>query len=283
MNSLIKTGFVLLAALFMSLILQPSLGFADSIVWTEHRPGLWISEITPPPDIHLPSQTTIPLAVVRIDPEVLEFKLLTSSESGLSPMPIRVWAERFGLVAGINASMFLEDFRTSTGHMRNFQHQNNSKINSQFGAFLAFHPLDPALLPKAQIIDRTRDQWPDLIKQYQTIIQNFRIIAKPRGVVWIKESVPNPIACVAKDQRGHILFIHSHAAYPVREFGEILLALPLGIEDALYVEGGPPASLYVREPGLKNKKPLPASFSQVVNAYAPLPNVLGVVAIPDKR
>lgn len=47
------------------------------------------------------------------------------------------------------------------------------------------------------------------------------------------------------DREDHVLFIRSRSPYTTHDFINILLELPLGIRNAMYVEGGPQAQMYV--------------------------------------
>jgi hypothetical protein len=80
-----------------------------------------------------------------------------------------------------------------------------------------------------------------------------------------------------------VLFIHSRSPWDVHDFIEILQKLPLGITRAMYLEGGPEASLAIASGGV-NKMFL-GSYETGFNendsnwrAWA-LPNVIGVERI----
>ena len=47
------------------------------------------------------------------------------------------------------------------------------------------------------------------------------------------------------DRAGRALFIFTRSPYSVQEFAAILLGLPLDLYNVMYLEGGPPASLYL--------------------------------------
>ena len=62
------------------------------------------------------------------------------------------------------------------------------------------------------------------------------------------------IAAVATDKSGNVLFIHSRAPFSVYDFNRMLLTLPLDIQNAMYVEGGPEATLYVNAGGERTQR-----------------------------
>jgi uncharacterized protein YigE (DUF2233 family) len=189
-----------------------------------------------------------PITVLKIDPNFYHLKLISASEQGGKPRTAKEWADAFGLVAAINASMYAQDHRTSTGYMKNVKHINNSGVNSKFGAFMVFNPVNGSA-PSVQIIDRYEQDWRTLIEAYNTVIQNYRMISLKGNNVWKQSDNIYSIAAVAMDKDGNILFIHSRSPYSVHDFNKILLSLPLGIRNAMYVEGGPEATLYVNTGG----------------------------------
>ena len=49
--------------------------------------------------------------------------------------------------------MYEQDYKTSTGYMKNFMHVNKSRINPKFGAIMAFNPVSGSV-PLSRSIDR---------------------------------------------------------------------------------------------------------------------------------
>ena len=94
-------------------------------------------------------------------------------------------------------------------------------------------------------------QWRDLLGQYGSCIQNFRLVSKEQKNVWYRDSEPVSIAAVGVNSAGELLFIHSRSLLSVRHFTDVLLSLPLDISMTMYVEGGVDASLYIRTPKSK--------------------------------
>ncbi len=66
----------------------------------------------------------------------------------------------------------------------------------------------------------------------------------------------------------------------MKELTDILLALPLAIDAAMHMDGGPPASLSIHAGGvdldLNGSFETGALESDAVPAQSPIPNVLGV-------
>jgi len=216
------------------------------LAWKRLGEGLSLGEF------HPSQKSTVcnyPIVALKIDPKVYEFKLISASEHGGKPKTAREWPNEYGLVAAINASMYKKDYKTSTGYMKNFQYTNNGQSNPKFGAFMAFNPINVAM-PAVQIIDRYDQDWKKLIKEYNTVIQNYRMISLKGYNVWKQSNKIYSTAAVAIDKHGNVLFIHSRSPYSVHDLNHILLELPLDIKNAMYVEGGPEATLYVKADGM---------------------------------
>jgi len=192
----------------------------------------------------------LPVLVLKINPDHYNFKLLSASEHEGGPRSLKRWYEEFGLDAVINASMYQEEnLDRSTGFMKNFEHLNNPTINPRYGAFIVFNPVDP-LLPPVQFIDRRlQPDWKEKIKKYQTVIQNYRMISAGEQTGWDQDRKAHSTAALGMDGEGNVLFIFSSMPRTTHDFIELLLRLPLDIQDAMYLEGGAYAGVYYRGTG----------------------------------
>ena len=244
--------------------------------WRQLDEGLWLGKFNWPDEL---SDEDPKVRVLKIDPKVYDFRLLSTSEHNTGPMTAEEWADRFDLVAVINSSMYQVNRITSTGYMRNFAHVNNPKINPRFGAFLVFNPVDTSV-PPVQIIDKNYQGWTKLIHKYNTVIQNYRMISAKQENLWSQTDRRHNIACVGIDKEGNVLFIHSSQSYSVYEFNQALLRIPLNIYNAMFVEGGSEAFLYL------NTRKLPSKLRRTDNNWPvydlnhklpPAPNVLGII------
>ena len=217
------------------------------------------------------------LTALRIDPDKFDFELCASSADGKGPRTLDAWGEERDLVAAINASMYREDGKTSTGYMRGAGHVNNPRLVDRFGAFFVAGPEDAAL-PAAAIIDRDMPDWKERIGQYDLVIQNYRMINSDRRILWSPGGPLYSISAVAQDGAGRILFLHSRAPVEAYAFAQQLLHLPLDVRTVMYVEGGAQAGLLVRAQSLRREMGGLHAPSLLVtgNLKAQLPNVLGV-------
>ncbi|PIE69115.1 MAG: hypothetical protein CSA21_03665 [Deltaproteobacteria bacterium] len=182
------------------------------------------------------------ISLLRIDPRHFRFKLITQNVSPPKVATLKQWCKTNNLVAAINASMYRENRQQSTGYMKTHGLVNNGYINPRFGAFFVFDPQKP-FLPSVQFLDRTRDDWRTLITKYDTVIQNFRLINAAGKNLWPRTSKKHSIAAVGMDMEGRVLFIHCQTPMSVHAFNQALLGLPVGIENAMYVEGGAEAAM----------------------------------------
>ena len=268
--------FQRISATFVVLIFFLWSSLPTALAWRQLVEGLLLG------DFHLsdnPGAADSKVVVLKIDPKHYALKLLSASEHNTGSMTAGQWVEKFGLVAVTNASMYQVNRITSTGYMRNYAHLNNPKINSRFGAFLAFNPVDDSV-PPVQIIDKYYQRWQRLTRKYNTVIQNYRMISIKQENLWSETTTRYSVACVAIDNDGNILFIHSGGPFSVHDFNEILLRLPINIYNAMFVEGGSEAFLYVNTGrfvgGWLGSDNNWARYDPT-HDFLPVPNVIGII------
>jgi uncharacterized protein YigE (DUF2233 family) len=183
------------------------------------------------------------VTLVHVDPSKFQLRLLTAvAEGGSRTAPD--WARDFGATGIINASMFAPDQR-SIGLLVAGARVNRDKDNEKLGAFLAFDPVDahdPPLVMTGR--DCEGFDLARLRRGYRSIVQNYRLLdCDGKPVTW-KDPRRFSAAAVGVDANGHAVFVHTRAPAQMSEFAAILAAR--GLRGAMYVEGGPEASLYVR-------------------------------------
>jgi hypothetical protein len=244
--------------------------------WTEIHRGFWLGEF------HSPQKSPIgdsKITVLRIDPKYYTFKLMCASEHGNKAMTVKEWSWKYRLAAAINAGMYQKDELTSVAYMKNFKHINNPRLNKD-NAILAFNPVD-STVPQIQIIDRKCQDFTDLRLKYHTFIQGIRMISCRQRNVWQQQPEQWSTAAIGMNKKGKVLFLFSQSPYSVHDFINILLSLPLSIFNAMYLEGGPHASLYVSLNGVRIEKHgmNESGFGKKedFSSGLPIPNVIGVV------
>lgn len=246
-------------------------GETTVIPW-EEQDGLDFAELPLP----LPEGPGPMLAVVRLPPENFDFVLCAVGRGKHPPLTLRQWAQREGLAAAINASMYLPDGVTSTGYLREGDYANNRRLARRFGAFFVAGP-DDAALPAATIIDKDEPDWQDRLARYRLVVQNYRLISRDGRILWKPGGPRTAIAAVGVDAGGRILFLHCREPLDAHSFAEGLLRLPLDLRSTMYVEGGGQAGLVLRAGGIERDYAgrSAAEFLSAGSIRAALPNVLG--------
>ena len=216
----------------------------DASPWQALEPGLEYALLDGPPS----GAGDGKIAVLRLDPARFELKLLNATAPGEGQLrTARGWAYRAGASAAINASMFQEDYRSSVSLMRTREHVNQRRL-SKDRAVLAFEPLVSGV-PPVRIVDRDCHDLSEAEKRYGSLVQSIRMISCDRRVVWAPSERRFSVAAIGTDTRGRVLFIHARTAWTVNELSRALLALPIELSQAMYVEGGPQAQLFARGGG----------------------------------
>jgi len=262
-----------LAAALLTLAAPPALEEkAAALAWVPLEPGLETVEIPGPAGDPDDGQIT----VVRIDPSRFELRLLAASAPGEgAPLSARAWAYRAGASAAINAAMYQEDHRTSVSLMRSGDHVNQRHL-SKDKAVLVFDPIVSGV-PPVRIVDRDCESLDQAAVRYRTLIQSIRMVSCDGKNVWAPSERRFSAAAIGIDRAGRILFIHARAPWPVHDLVRALLAAPLGLAQAMYVEGGPEAQLFARGGGRELERV--GNFESAgENAQAwPIPNVIAAV------
>lgn len=248
---------------------------ATADVWERVDQGLFVGEFRSPKKSVLGNPTII---IIKIDPGQFTFKLLCAKERGLKGMTLKDWCRRFGLIGGVNAGMYQTDGLSNVGYMKNFTFVNNPRIASKFLSVFAFNPVKEGIV-QAKIFDIDEEDMEDVIKNYNTIVQNLRLIKRSGENRWAKQPKIWSEVALGEDRDGNILFIYSPTPCSMHEFNNILLLLPVGIECAQHLEGGAEASIYLKykdyeiEKYGSHKENL--SGADYIQGAAYIPNVIG--------
>ncbi len=250
--------------------------------WLSLEPGLELGVFV---GSKLTNRGDSKIRILRIDPQYFEFRLLNlSAIKNQELLSARDWAKRYELVAAINPSMYQENKRSSVSLQRFRGHVNHSRLSKDRTLF-AFDSLTPAV-PKAQIIDRDCQDLDTLGKSYGGMIQSIRMVSCHRENVWEPQEKVWSATAIGSDDEGRILLIHVRTPYSMHDLVDMLLALPIGLQRAMYTEGGPEAQLYVNAGGREYEflgKYTDSEGRTGENGYAwPIPNVLGIVPVGEK-
>ncbi|MBW1803260.1 MAG: phosphodiester glycosidase family protein, partial [Deltaproteobacteria bacterium] len=145
-----------------------------------------------------------------------------------------------------------------------------------FGSFLLFNPVDTSP-PEVKMLDRRMEKhWEEVIKKYHSAVQNYRIISRGKKTGWPQREILHSSAAVGLDRSDQVLFIHSSSPHSIHDFIRMVLKLPLHIANAMYVEGGPEAELYIPYKKNRNSSCLQSMSLTPVASPFRIPNVIGI-------
>jgi len=263
--------------LVLLVVLLAARAVAAAEPWTTLEPGLELGTF-PAPRRSWHGDSIV--QVVRIDPTRFSLRLLSASAPGQGRLrTARQWVEENDLVAAINASMYQQDYRKSISLMQTTGYVNNAAL-SKDKTVLAFDPLDDSV-PAVQIIDRECQDFATLRTKYASLVQSIRMVSCHGRNVWAPQAREWSTAAIGTDRAGRVLFIHVRSPYSTHDLIEILLGLPIELQRAMYVEGGPQAQLYLR--------PASGAAREFVGSHGsssggpdgndqawPVPNVIGI-------
>jgi len=271
-NWLIKTGMIMI----LVFILVPG-AEGQNAAWKQIDEGLYYCDFT------APAKSTIgdsKILIIRIDPKNYSFRLLCASEvSPGSAISVKEWAEKYKLIAAINAGMFQTDLKSNVGYMKNFSHFNNPRIHKTYASVFACNPKKTDL-PPAMVFDTDVKDIKEVISEYHTVVQNLRLIKRPRLERWAQQEKRWSEAALGQDQDGNILLIFSGSPYTMHELIKILLSLPIKLDCAMHLEGGPAASFYLRHNNTElarvGRHELSSLVGEMNNEFLPIPNIIGI-------
>ena len=265
------------SVLLFSLLLQSSSpDSSNTIKWTSLEKGLDYGEYKAPLKSIYSDQI---VNVLRIDPNHFDLKLISAKEKNEDIRTAKEWAQDKGLIAAFNAGMYLMDYQTNKGYMKNYDFINNPRVNAD-NTILAFNPKSDSV-PRAQIIDRKCQDWEKLRESYHSYTQSIRMIDCNQKNRWSRQEKLWSMVVVAADKAGNILFIFCRSPYRVHDFINMQLQAPINIYNMMYLEGGPEASFYLNHPKKKVERfgSYETGFmtSDKNNQFWEIPNVIGVV------
>jgi hypothetical protein len=180
--------------------------------------------------------------VVRADTARYKLRLLTKAQEGAS-QPAPQWRERYKLTAVTNAGMF-----HAGGAPVSLIVQDGtvlSKDNKKYGGYLAFDPIaatDPPVVIAGR--DCASFDLASLRARYRSILQSNRLLGCTGEALPWADQKQYSAAAIGIDRAGRIVFIHARAAVTMTELARAVASL--GMAGALFLEGGPEASLVVR-------------------------------------
>jgi hypothetical protein len=216
--------------------------------------------------------------IVRASATRYVLRVFTSRDGDPAPAP--AWRDRMHLVAAINAGMFHE-----SGDPVGLIVERGTVIgtdNDKMSGFFAFDPVSPKDPPVA-MAGRTCPGFDlaALRKRYRSLVQSYRLLDCDGHPITWQDPKLYSAAAIGLDRAGRIVFVHARGASTMTDFAR---SLPNDLAGALFLEGGPEASLVVR--GDRGEVSRVGSYETgfVENdgntAFWPLPNIIGLAPAP---
>lgn len=221
------------------------------------------------------------ITIVKIDPAKFDFFLYTATEYGKISRTVCEWADTFDLNVTLNAGMYdLANGLINRGYMKNYTHCNNPTFNPSYNSMIALNPVD-TMNSRFTILDLKCDTWDKVKTDYNCFAQGMRMIdCNGMALGWDKKKQSCSMLVAATDPKGNIYYIFSRSPYTHNEMISFMLAFPFELSNAIYLEGGPETSLYIKVGNTVIEK----VGSYVSNTYPTdknvdfwkLPNVIGM-------
>lgn len=200
--------------------------------------------------VRLPRRPTVRagdgvLTVVRVDLRRYRIAVLSSVRDG-APRTLDEWVADHHLSGGINAGMFLPN-RRPVGTLVDRGEVLSDRNPARFDAVVGWDPAS----------GRTRigvggrgcpTRRAGILSHYRSAVQGFRMMIDCQG-----RALPWPTrrrysaAAFGRDDQGRAVFIHTRTPYRMAVLNQMMVDLELGIRGLVYMEGGPEASLIVRD------------------------------------
>ena len=184
------------------------------------------------------------LDIVRAELASYRLRVLTASRDGHA-RSAPDWRDTFELAAVINAGMFHD-----TGQSVGLLVENGIAVgadNASFGGVLAFDPRSPNDPPVAITGRGCRGfDVAALRERYRSLVQSSRLLGCDGAALHWKDRKRYSAAAIGVDRSGRVVLLHARSAVTMTELSRALAAPELDLAGALFLEGGPEASLLAR-------------------------------------
>lgn len=217
---------------------------ANQITWRKLDEGLNFASVKAPRKSRVSDNK---ISILKVDPKFYKLELICSTEFDTIARSAKDWCELKNLAAAVNAGMYnLKNQKYGMGYVRNFNHINNGEFRSVYRAMATFNRKDNNT-PEFNIFDLDKENWEDIEPKYNSFLQSIKLIDASKKISsWKKK---RRLSCsqiiMATDINGNALFLFTRSPYPLDDFSNMALSLPLDIQRAMYLEGGPETSMYV--------------------------------------
>lgn len=214
---------------------------ATPIQWVQLEPGIEYATVEPPGPKDLPIDGRI--HIVRIDPRQRRLEAVMAGGDDAKLRAAGAWCRERHLAVAINMGMYEQDQRTNTGYARKAAYVNNGHWGSKYRVALGLDPKKAGAAP-VFMADLDKPGEKERLADYGTVVQNLRLVRGGQNM-WTKADRRWSEAAVGVDKQGRVLFMFCRYPHAMKELNDVLLALPLDLDTAMHVEGGPEASLSI--------------------------------------
>ncbi len=221
------------------------------------------------------------ITLLKIDPNQFDFYLMMATDLKIKSLSADVWADSFDLDIVINAGMYdLSRKMFSKGLLKGENHTNNAALHPNYKSMIAFNPKD-TILPKCKVLDLDCNPYEKIKNDYSCYAQGLRMLdcdGKPIG--WNKRKQSCSMLITANDEHGFLYFIYCRSPYSHNEMIAFMQKFPFKLVNAIYMEGGPQTSIYLKIGDTKIEKIgsyVSETYPNDKNDYFwKLPNVIGL-------
>jgi hypothetical protein len=247
--------------------------------WTTLSKGMEYREIDAPTKSFIGDSK---LSILRLDPALFSFDLLTASQFDSIPRKVTAWADTFDLLVAFNSGMYsLEKPLQSRAYLKTGHHVNNGQLLQDFNLMLALGPKPNTNRSNIEVLDLTCSDWEQEQNKFSGFAQGLRMIdCNANPMYWQKKIQSCSMLVAAEDQKGWFYLIFTRSPYTHNQMIDFMKQMPGGLHDAIYLEGGPETSLLINVNGHHIEKVgswVSDTWESDANKHFwPLPNIVGV-------
>jgi hypothetical protein len=272
----------LVCSLLQLLFWNPPLGKdMPPLVWTNPLCGLEIARVRFPFRIFCGDSS---VTLFRIQRRNANLGLYCASFSGTKAITAEEWAVKEKLSLVFNAGMYLPGTLKSRGQMKLKGSWNQRKCESSFGGLFG---IGSDTSKPFSLTDKTCEEPANGVSD--SFFECMRMLdCKGAPVSWEKKKQRCSMLVAAEDSAGNLVLAFCRSPMLHSEMLGFLAGLPLGLKNALYLEGGPETSIYLRLPDGTSMKWIGTYVSETWERcdnqeFRKLPNVVGINFCPVSK
>ena len=185
---------------------------------------------------------SIMILTITINPSKYKFEIINSPNKELSLKDI---SNNNNCLMVFNAGMFDVDYKTNMGYMKNNGQILNSRYHPNYYSVLAFEPILEDI-PEVYIYDSDEISMDTIVAQYNSIIENLRLIKRPGINRWPEQDKRWSEIAIGQDLDGNMILIYCETSLSMFELNEILLSLPIKLQAAQHLDGNAVGQFYLK-------------------------------------